>query len=161
MRLIIEGPDGVGKTTLVNALARHFKCDILHLIGEGSKDFDDYWAKANLRNVVSDRCFLSEIVYAAAFDRHCALTSYDCDRLMTSHKGIGWKFLILDAPTEVLEERLRVRGDENPNVIKKCAELRILYRGFAKFYDLPVIDVTTTSVDDIIRMLEEDDDVLF
>lgn len=154
MRIIFEGPDGVGKTTLANKIADHFGCDIIHMTEKGSKAFDDYSDKAWLRNIVSDRCFMSEIIYSTVFDRKPKISAIQFESLLRQYRDLHWKIIVLDAPTDVIKKRLKLRNDEDEAKIKKINELRTVYLGVAKFYDIPIID-SDTPVEEIIKFLEE------
>lgn len=155
MNIIIEGVDGVGKTTLIKEIADELDCDILAMTRQGSKEFDDYVAKANLRRIVSDRSFLSEIVYCAVFGRKCSITPLQVEELMKYYRNRGWKFYLLDADTETIRKRLGVRGDDNPhNVIDKIDSLRAAYLAFAYFFDIPIIKSEELDVEKFITELK-------
>lgn len=154
MRIIVDGPDGVGKSTLIQALADYFGCDILHMTEKGSKKFIDYQDKANLDNVVSDRSFLSEMVYGVLFNKEKKLNLWEYEKLVQVYKEKGWHFIILDASTECIIERLTARGDEDPHKIKNIAGLRALYRSCAYFYELPILDSEDLNLDELITYLE-------
>lgn len=155
MKLIVEGPDGAGKTTLVRKLADHFCCDILCMTEKGSKRTGDYLAKASLDNIVSDRSFLSEMVYTQVFERENPITIHGYEDLIKHYRSQGWIFLILDAPTRCLSERLNLRGDEDEYKVKQISDIRMFYRAIAYFYHLPVVNTETLDVEKLICDLEE------
>lgn len=155
MRLIVEGPDGVGKTTIVKQLAEHFNCDILHMTEHGSKRLSDYQMKAFLDNVISDRSFLSELVYTQVFNRENPINVHEYEELIKQYQSKGWMIIILDASTKCLTERLNLRGDEDEYKVKNIADLRMFYRALAYFYDLPLINTEDLIIEDLIKDLEE------
>ena len=155
MRIIVEGPDGAGKSTLVRKLADHFKCDILAMTEKGSKEKRDYLDKATLDNIVSDRSFLSEMVYTQVFERENPISVQEYEALIKHYLSHGWIFLILDASAKALTERLNLRGDEDEYKIKQISDIRVFYRAIAYFYDLPVINTEELDVDQLIKDLEE------
>ena len=155
MRIIVEGPDGAGKTTLVKELAAHFNCDILTMTEFGSKKMTDYEQKAKLNNIISDRCFLSELVYASVADRKHVLSPHEYETLIRMYQNKGWKFIILDASVECLLDRLNKRGGEDQWKIDKITNLKTIYLMLAKFYDLKIIDSENLDVNDLIKDLEE------
>lgn len=155
MRIIIEGPDGVGKTTVVQALADAYGCDILHHTELGSKRPLDYHKKAQLGNMIFDRSFLSEIAYSIVFNRECNLTPTQVEELMRDYKTNCWQIVILDADTDTIVKRLNLRADEAEYKIRKISELRMVYRALAYFFNLKIIDNTHFDIDEFIKKLEE------
>lgn len=155
MRVILEGPDGIGKSTLANKLADHFGCDILHSTENGSKEYQDYFDKAHLDNMIMDRCFLSELVYACAFNRRSKVPARTAEKLIKIYREIGWQIIILGGSQTFLNNRLNLRGDEDEAKVAKSRDISLLYSGLSYFYGIPVIDLEHTSTEEIIKNLEE------
>lgn len=110
--LIIEGIDGVGKTTLVEYLQSygmkkyHFDYD--------SKNMDLFtkYMKVLLEDnseMVLDRSFISEMVYGPVIRNKCKLSIEDYTKLLIAYKNTGTKIIYLTAPKDVLLKR---RNDE-------------------------------------------------
>lgn len=110
--LIIEGIDGVGKTTLVEYLQSygmkkyHFDYD--------SKNMDLFskYMKVLLENdseLVLDRSFISEMVYGPVIRNKCKLSLEDYTKILIAYKNAGAKIIYLTAPKDVLLKR---RNDE-------------------------------------------------
>ena len=64
MRIIIEGCDGVGKSTLALSLAKKYKCDIIHMTAWSPKVLSSYINRLKNKNIILDRSFISEVVYS-------------------------------------------------------------------------------------------------
>lgn len=110
--LIIEGIDGVGKTTLVEYLQcygmkkYHFDYDSknMNLLSKYMKvlSSDD-------TELVLDRSFISEMVYGPVIRNICKLNLEDYTKLLVAYKNAGAKIIYLTAPKDVLLKR---RNDE-------------------------------------------------
>lgn len=106
--LIVEGIDGVGKTTLVEHLKSygmkkyHFDYD--------SKNMDLFtkYMRVLLENddkLVLDRSFISEMVYGPVIRNKCKLNIEDYTKLLVAYKNAGAKIIYLTAPKDVLLKR--------------------------------------------------------
>lgn len=74
MNIIVDGPDGSGKSTLVDFLSEKFNLRKQHLVrlnpGETVEDFYEKFV-LNLKNSdnnIFDRCYFSNIVYSTVFN---------------------------------------------------------------------------------------------
>lgn len=156
MRVIIEGADGTGKSTVARHLAKKYGCDIVHMTKWGSRNIHDYVDKLHLNNVISDRSFLSEMVYKAASGLCPQISFTSLDDLMGEVIAKGWKIIILTAPQDVLKERLEKRADEDDEIIKNIGLIDNLYRIYGIHYDIPIIDTTCPfCMDDIEEVIEK------
>ena len=106
--LIIEGIDGVGKTTLVEYLEScgmkksHFDYD--------SKNMDlltKYMSVLlhNENDLVLDRSFISEMTYGPVIRNDCKLSIEDYTKLLIAYNNAGTKIIYLTAPKDVLLSR--------------------------------------------------------
>lgn len=106
--LIIEGIDGVGKTTLVehfqnNGMRKfHFDYDTKNrnLVSKYMKIIE-----MNEKNLVLDRSFISEMVYGPIIRNNCKLQIDDYKRLLIAHHNADTKIIYLTAPKEILLSR--------------------------------------------------------
>ena len=106
--LIIEGIDGVGKTTLVEYLQScgmkkfHFDYDSknMDLLSKYMKvlSVDD-------KELVLDRSFVSEMVYGPVIRKVCKLSLEDYTKLLIAYKNMGAKIIYLKAPQDILLKR--------------------------------------------------------
>lgn len=90
-RIIVEGADQQGKTTLCNLLAEKLGWNIIHF-GKPTEDFDYMDGYTLPEKSISDRNYLSEIVYARINDREHNIPDVD---LLETYFSDGDTILIL------------------------------------------------------------------
>lgn len=108
--IIIEGLDGVGKTTLVNYFVNqgmkkhHFDYDVnnMDLFSKYMRVLEE----ENL-NLVLDRSFISEMVYGPVLRGKSKLELEQYKKLLEEYKKVGTSIIYLTAPQEILLERRR------------------------------------------------------
>ena len=122
-KIIIEGPDLAGKTTLFNKM---------HKISK-------------FRWNIQDRSALSMLVYAKMYDRD---TFHLVENLKKELFNLNNQIVLLLPPIEVLSNRFQKRGDP----IQNLTTLRKLHKLFSEFADeymhLPNVCVITKELDD-------------
>ena len=146
--LIIEGIDGVGKTTLVEYLQSygmkkyHFDYD--------SKNMDLFtkYMKVLLEDdskLVLDRSFISEMVYGPVIRNKCKLSLEDYTKLLIVYKNVGTKIIYLTAPKDVLLKRRTEEKSDYEIITNYYEELNKKYDEImeysSKFID--IIDINT------------------
>lgn len=70
MNIIIEGPDGAGKTTLAKQLAKQLNLQIVHFVAptDNTSQFEMYRDfLIDARNIILDRAWYSDMVYGPIF----------------------------------------------------------------------------------------------
>ena len=67
-KFVIEGPDGAGKSTLVNYIIDKYKTEMVHSSSETKNDFDYHNDLLNNDEaIVYDRFNMGEIVYPTVY----------------------------------------------------------------------------------------------
>jgi thymidylate kinase len=105
--LLVEGPDGVGKSTFCKKLLAGLPTHVYAHFTRLPPMFDPYWGYAERAStrVVQDRFHMSEIVYAAACRRSTILPPEEY-RLVDSHLRTKGMFLVLvTADPDLVKER--------------------------------------------------------
>ena len=106
--IVIEGLDGVGKTTLVDYFVKmgmkkcHFNYD--------SQNMDLYTKymlvlNGDTDNLVLDRSFISEMVYGPVLRNNCKLTIEQYTELLKKYKEKDAIVIYLTAPKDILLKR--------------------------------------------------------
>lgn len=133
MRIIIEGADGVGKSTIAKKIAEKFNLSLVHFTNKDPRDLNFYYQSLRKNNVVYDRSFLSEMIYPKIFNRPEKLKEYEFQYLLEKAKELDIKIFIInnyDFELKNFEE----------SVIKNNIELiKDDYLTLAGKYNLPVV----------------------
>lgn len=133
MRLILEGPDCAGKSTMAKELAERLRLDIIKSHKNGPKNTDAYRERLACHNVVIDRCWISELIYAKYFGKTPIVDDFEdellCEVCMRRHIPI----VVMSPPLDVLKRRMSERGDDYYSVVApNLAAISKDYEDYAK-----------------------------
>lgn len=151
MPIIIEGPDGAGKSTLAAGLARELDMNVLKMTCNGGQSVREYMQKLACDGIVIDRCWVSEPIYADLFGREPRLAADDCEALTECCATVGIPIVVVLPPLAEVVRRLDRRGDEFGDVITDNIEL--IYHRYEEFCDEHpgVIRLSDNAVDECVR----------
>ncbi|WP_084965360.1 hypothetical protein [Thermoactinospora rubra] len=134
--IILEGCDGVGKTTYAAALATGYGYQRVHAdrTPEGTDLFQRHRSILTLPGrLVMDRSFVSELVYGPLLHGRCRLTSAQVAELLSMVNTRHGVLVHLHATPEHIHARLLARDGAAPTL----DELRaVVARYFVVFSDL-------------------------
>lgn len=144
--LIIEGLDGVGKTTLVNYFQNygmrkyHFDYDVknMDLLSKYMRVLGDN----KTSNLILDRSFISEMVYGPIIRNKCKLSDDEYLYLLNEYKKIKSKIIYLTAPKEVLLARRKNDKKDYEMICKYYDKLNNKYKDVMD-YTSKIIDVNS------------------
>lgn len=117
MPIIIEGPDGAGKSTLAAKLAKRLDLNILKMTANGGQSAGEYIQKLGCDGIVIDRCWISEQIYADIFGREQRLDDENCEMLTDFCFMAGIPIVVVLPPLYEVVKRLTKRGDEFGDVV--------------------------------------------
>lgn len=150
MLVILEGPDGAGKSTLAAQLAEEIsrrdgvKPDLMHARPPTRHPLDEYetplfgYRPGTQRHIICDRWHWGEGIYPLVLRRK---TQYD--RAVRRHvelflRSRGALVVYLSEPVSLLRERISVRGDDLV-LPQHISRLALEYQQVARTSLLPVI----------------------
>ncbi len=134
MRVIIEGPDGAGKSTLANFLRDEKGLKIKHSSSDTKNDLNYHIELLKDDNIVCDRCNLGEIVYPILYGRKAKMTWIEQIDYMNYCMDNNIIYIIFYASNfDDLKDRLFKRGDTE-QVLQNAEKINILFILLAKMF---------------------------
>jgi len=133
MILIIEGPDGSGKTTLAEYLSKQMGFPIKHRSNPKTEEekremmqsyIDDI---KNSNNIIWDRCFYSEMVYGPVMRDKSYITKYQMLDLEQMLLKAGALVIYCTDDTLELWERCQTRGEHYITTVELMGEIKTRY----------------------------------
>ena len=155
MKIIIEGADGVGKTTLAKILADKYGLEIAHCTQYDASDYNFYRQTLRKENVVWDRHTLGELIYPRVFERRPQIGTEDARLIMHYAKEEGVKVFVLTCDEMIIRQRLCERGNEHPKIMDNIGFINSQFLFYAEQFHVPVIDTTKMTLNEIFNLVEE------
>lgn len=154
MVIILEGPDGSGKTTLANLISKQTGYQLLHRTQPKTEEdkkrmMDEYiQVMKSGKNLIMDRSWYSEMVYGPVMRDASVITypqMYELERLAAKYGAI---VIHCTAPESVLWKRCLRRGED---YITKRETFHEICMGFDQLmHAVPhLIPVTTYEYEDV------------
>ena len=135
MLIVLEGCDGTGKSTLARLLSEIYDAKIIHCSTHTSNDFEFFTRiieAAKTTNIIADRWCYGQFVYQDVLDRPLGKHKSDTYKALEELELImlesGVKMILVDAPTEVIKQRLAARDETILNNLD-VDTVRIAFRG--------------------------------
>lgn len=152
MPIIIEGPDGAGKSTLAKLLADRLGMNILKMTANGGQSAREYMQKLECDGVIIDRCWVSEQVYSDLFGREPRIGNDDAEALTELCGRLGIPIIVLLPPLHVVIGRLNARGDEYADVV--CPNITEIYKRYKEWAEEHGNAIVLEDNDPVIAMEE-------
>lgn len=155
MRIILEGADGAGKTTLANILANKYGLDVCHCTQYDPSDYEFYNTTIRKNNIVWDRHTIGELIYPKIFDRPGQIGGEDARIVIWNAKRLGAKIFVLTEDPELLKHRLLIRGGEDPRILNNIESINNDFIFYANNYHVPIISTSMMTLQEIFDLVEE------
>lgn len=155
MKIILEGCDGTGKTTLAKILAEKYGLEIAHCTQHDAADYDFYRQTLRKENVIWDRHTLGELIYPHVFGREQQIATEDARLVMHYAKQEGVKVFVLTCDNEVIEQRLSERGGEHKSIWENLGYINDKFIWYAEQFYIPIIDTTKMTLQEIFDLVED------
>lgn len=152
MPIIIEGPDGAGKSTLAESLADRLGMNILKMTANGGQSVQEYLQKLACDGVIIDRCWVSEQVYSDMFGREPRIGNDDAEELTELCGSVDIPIVVLLPPLHVVISRLNERGDEYADVV--CPNIVEIYKRYQEWAEAHPYAIVLEDNDPVIAMEE-------
>lgn len=112
MLIVLEGPDGTGKTTLATLLTKVRAAEIIHCTKETPNNWDYFSAildEAKKRDIIVDRFFWGQFVYQSREERR--ITPEQLEKLERRLENEGGVLIYVCASEEDITARLNARKE--------------------------------------------------
>lgn len=153
MKIILEGIDGSGKTTLAKILAREYGLDYCHCTASDPGDYDFYLNTARKDNIVWDRHTIGELIYPHVFDRVAQIGTEDARLVLARARHEGAKIFILTASLDTIRNRLEKRGGEHEKIMNNLEYIHEQFLFYANDFCIPIIDTSKLSLNQIFDLI--------
>ena len=113
MLIVLEGCDGVGKTTIARNLANVLDARIIHCTAHTPNDYKFFKSIIDVsrsQNIIADRFCYGQFVYQTEEERK--LTRIELTQLELDMIDAGAKVIHVHAPVDEVKARLRYRNEK-------------------------------------------------
>lgn len=112
MLIVLEGCDGVGKSTIARNLSQLMDARIVHCTASTPNDYKFFKSiidASKYQNIIADRFCYGQFVYQNEKERH--LTHAELTQLELDMIEAGAKVIHVHAPVDEVKRRLRYRNE--------------------------------------------------
>lgn len=149
IRLIIEGIDGSGKTTLSEFLAKKYGLEYGHASSLTENDFK--WHKKNIAKdkIIWDRYHLGEMIWPFVFGRNPKMNEKEFNKLLKYMEKKGVILMITQPDIKIARSRVLKRDANDTFDIKKMQLANERFLTLFNLYKGPKIILDSNPMDSI------------
>lgn len=153
MRIIIEGADMTGKTTLAKYIVDNYpNMSYIHVNSKDPNNVEFYNITLEKTNVVFDRHFIGETIYPTLFNRQGNVFDAEFELIQRKAERLGYKIVVLTATKEQFLERLVDRPNEPKQIVENWESINESFKNVAYKNNIKVINVTDyKTMEDLVR----------
>lgn len=151
MRIILDGNDGIGKTTFAKQLQKELGIrSYIHLTGDDPRTYEFYKHILKKEDTIFDRSFLDEPIYSEVLGRKSELTDEEKAKLLAQVE-------ISDIVVIICHNDIkRYSKDEHPLVIKYKDKIDYYFEDVALTYNYIYLDLDNKKQKkEVIKFLKE------
>lgn len=152
MKIILEGADGTGKTTLAKMLVEKYDISYMNINREDPNDYPFYFQTLRKNKIVYDRHFIGEMIYPNIFNRKQNLLLMQFKHLLEFSKENNFKILVLFSENETILNRQK--NDEYEEVTQNILKINDSFIDIANKFGIQLVDVTKTNFEEICELIE-------
>ena len=140
MIIIIEGPDGAGKTTLAEQISRQTKYPIIHRTKPKNEEEKKLMMGEYLqtirsgKNMIFDRCWYSEMAYGPVMRDSSVISYPQMYELEEQLSKVGAIIIYTTGPKAALWQRCQKRGE---NYITTRDQFNAIYDNYTEIMKVP------------------------
>lgn len=140
MIIIIEGPDGAGKTTLAEQISRQTKYPIIHRTKPKNEEEKKLMMGEYLqtirsgKNMIFDRCWYSEMAYGPVMRDSSVISYPQMYELEEQLSKVGAIIIYATGPKAALWQRCQKRGE---NYITTRDQFNAIYDNYTEIMKVP------------------------
>ena len=153
--IIIEGTDGVGKTTLAKNLASAYGYNYFHSSSKTPNDYQYHFSLLDSDDkVVLDRFHIGELIYPILFDRDSKLTVESAT--MLSRMDDTLTIILYSSSDEFIINRIVERGDaEDMKVVIAANKMFQMIGQFLELLGVEVMMIDVSNENLIQKVVEK------
>lgn len=152
-KILIEGPDGTGKSLLADTFAQLYEAEVMHQTSDTINNKAYYQnILGSPNNIVLDRTFFGDVVYNTPL----RLSENDKKELIDMYNGSNAMLIYVTCEPNVARTRLEARGEVLPENFERLfkAEERLFLEQFNRWRLKPLV-IDTSHMIEMVNVSDE------